>query len=280
VPFIRELAVMVVCGRGGEVQTYPVVETVQQDNICKVVIAPAQISSSIATRAQAIAKDVVAGLKGAGVYGVELFLLADGQVLVNEIAPRTHNSGHYTIEACYTSQFENHIRAVSGLPIGCCDLKVGASVMVNVLGKDTMQETLAPCVKALTMDGATIHMYGKSENRAGRKMGHITICRATMEEARVAANILLDSSGDQRVAISDADARPLVGVIMGSDSDLGYLSILIVRVMKPAAQILKDFGIPFELTIVSAHRTPDRMMEYTKSARVRGLKVIIAAAGV
>jgi phosphoribosylaminoimidazole carboxylase len=85
-----------------------------------------------------------------------------------------------------------------------------------------MQETLAPCVRALAMDGASVHMYGKGECRAGRKMGHITICRETMEEARIAANLIIESSGDQSVAISDADVRPLVGVIMGSDSDLGY----------------------------------------------------------
>lgn len=267
VPFAKELAVMVVRGQSGDTATlysYPTVETIQENNICKLVFAPAQIKSSVSDRAQAIARDVVAGLSGAGVYGVELFLLPDDSIVVNEIAPRPHNSGHYTIEACYTSQFENHIRAVVGLPIGCCDLKVGGSVMINILGSDTMQKTLEPCTRSLSLPAATVHLYGKSECRVGRKMGHITVCRDTFADARRIASLI---EGSESSEIN----RALVGVIMGSDSDLS--------VMKAAAEVLEEFGVNFELTIVSAHRTPDRMMDYAKTAVSRGLKVIIAAAG-
>ncbi|KAL3897446.1 MAG: hypothetical protein SGCHY_003415 [Lobulomycetales sp.] len=266
VSFEKELAVMVVRNADATcVRAYPTVETVQKDNICKLVIAPAQIPQDVAARAQEIAKTVVAAFDGAGVYGVELFLQADGSILFNEVAPRPHNSGHYSLEACYTSQFENHIRAVSGLPLGSCDMKVEGAVMVNILGQETSALTLAPCKKALALPGASVYMYGKGECRKGRKMGHINICRSSLKEALDVANMLLPA---EEARTSDG---AVVGIIMGSDSDL--------NVMKPAAQILEDFGVPFELTVVSAHRTPARMCEYAKSAKDRGIKVIVAAAG-
>lgn len=141
VPFTKELAVMVARGIDGRVSSYPVVETIQKNSICHTVVAPAQISGDILATAAKLAEQAIASFDGAGIFGVELFLLPDNKtVLLNEIAPRPHNSGHYTIEACYTSQFEQHIRAVMGLPLGNPDLKVGAAVMVNVLGTGSSNE--------------------------------------------------------------------------------------------------------------------------------------------
>lgn len=218
-------------------------------------------------RARIIAENVVASFSAAGIFGVEMFLLVDGSISFNEVAPRPHNSGHYTIEACHTSQFEQHLRCITGLPLGSAEMKVPASVMINIIGVGTgeagLKATLAPCVKSLGIAGATIHLYGKPECRPGRKMGHITLVGDSMVDLMESTKELIDT---------DLTApAPLVGIIMGSDSDL--------PTVKPAAAILHSFGVPFELTIVSAHRTPDRMVEYAKSAHKRGIKVIIAAAG-
>jgi phosphoribosylaminoimidazole carboxylase len=262
VPFEKELAVMVARGLDGTVIDYPVVETIQRDNICHTVIAPAQISEAAHSAAREIARQTVSALDGAGVFGVELFLLPDGQVLLNEVAPRPHNSGHYTIEACVTSQFEQHIRAVLDLPLGDPSLRVGAAIMMNVLGKETLEETLKPIDAALAVNGANIHWYGKRDARPKRKMGHITITGASLAEVSPQFSALTGES---------LSASPLVGIIMGSDSDL--------PVMVQAATVLRDFNVPFELTIVSAHRTPQRMFEYARSAQGRGLKAIIAGAG-
>ena len=192
--------------------------------------------------------------------------------MINEIAPRPHNSGHYTIEACHTSQFEQHLRCVTGLPLGSTSMKVPHAAMINLLGASTdMKETLHPCSIAMGISGATVHLYGKTECRLGRKMGHITIVGDTASEVQSKVNTILCSLPNSENSSIEFSSSPLLGLIMGSDSDLGIL--------KPAACLLRDFGIPFEITIVSAHRTPDRMMDYAKTAHLRGLKVIIAAAG-
>ena len=267
--FSKELAVMVAKDTNGNVQSYPVVETIQKDSICHTVIAPAQIDSKAEVEACAFACEAVKHLQGAGVYGVELFILESGNILLNEIAPRPHNSGHYTIEACYTSQFEQHLRAVAGLPLGDCGIKVGGAVMLNVLGlgngPEAMEKTFAMCSDALAIPGATFHWYGKKDCKQGRKMAHITFVAESTAKAQQNMNLILkDSSLSLR-------EKPLVGVIMGSDSDL--------PTMKACAQILKDFEVAFELTVVSAHRTPERLVKYARTAHERGLKVIIAAAG-
>ncbi|CEG72397.1 Putative Phosphoribosylaminoimidazole carboxylase [Rhizopus microsporus] len=269
-PFVKELAVMVVRRANGEVRSYPVVETIHKNSICHLVIAPAQISGDVAKKAQLIAENAIKTFPGAGIFGVEMFLLENGEILLNEIAPRPHNSGHYTIEACETSQFENHMRAILDMPLGSTTMKVPASIMVNILGSSSdMEECYKPCHAALLADGATIHLYGKKECRAGRKMGHITLVGESMMQVQANLKPILQAiEPDVERPLS---LRPLVGIIMGSDSDL--------PVMKVGAQILKDFGIPFELSIVSAHRTPLRMVEYAKSAAERGLMAIIAGAG-
>lgn len=178
VPFRRELAVMVARSVSGAVAAYPVVETVQaaDAHICRVVRAPAAVSSEVAVEATAIARRAVEAVGAVGVVGVELFEREDGTILLNEIAPRPHNSGHYTIEGCVASQFENHLRAVLDWPLGLTDLVAPAAVMVNVLGQtDTaIPPTPTGFPDALTIPGAHIHLYGKRRSRPGRKMGHVT----------------------------------------------------------------------------------------------------------
>lgn len=269
-PFVKELAVMVVRRANGEVRSYPVVETIHKNSICHLVIAPAQINGSVAKKAQLIAENAIKTFTGAGIFGVEMFVMANGDIILNEIAPRPHNSGHYTIEACDTSQYENHMRAILDMPLGSTAMKVPASIMVNILGENSdMQACYKPCQEALLVDGATIHLYGKKECRAGRKMGHITLVGESMMQVQENLKPILQAiEPDVQRSLT---VRPLVGMIMGSDSDL--------PVMKIGAQILKDFGIPFELSIVSAHRTPLRMVEYAESAAERGLMAIIAGAG-
>ncbi|MEO8610712.1 MAG: 5-(carboxyamino)imidazole ribonucleotide synthase [Chloroflexota bacterium] len=192
VPFERELAVMVVRGRDGESQTYPVVETVQENHICHVVRAPAQVAPQISQMAAAIAIQAVEAISGVGIFGVELFLLEDGFVLYNEIAPRPHNSGHYTIEGCVTSQFENHIRAVLGWPLGNTQLVAPAAVMVNILGRRNGVVNNDGIKAALTVPGAHLHLYGKRDIRIGRKMGHVTVVGDTVEECEILARRAAD----------------------------------------------------------------------------------------
>ena len=156
-------------------------------------------------------------------------------------------------------------------------MKVSYSIMINLLGTSSdMQDLLKPCAIAMGLSNATVHLYGKPQVRIGRKMGHITLVGNNVEELKTSANQILSaipkgSESEENSATKALTARPVVGIIMGSDSDL--------PTMKPAAIILKEFGVPFELTIVSAHRTPLRMVEYAKRAHQRGIQVIIAAAG-
>jgi 5-(carboxyamino)imidazole ribonucleotide synthase len=153
------------------------------------VLAPAPIPDEITRRAQAIVRGACEAVDGVGAFGVELFLLRDGQVVINELAPRPHNSAHYTIEACWTSQFENHVRAVLGLPLGQPDLRASAAVMVNLLGRGTQPLAFE---SALDEPRAFVHVYGKTETRPGRKMGHVTAVANDLSEARRAAHAAAD----------------------------------------------------------------------------------------
>jgi 5-(carboxyamino)imidazole ribonucleotide synthase len=191
VPFERELAVIVVRSQAGEVVTYPVVETRQHPvrQICESVLAPASISQETASRAAEIARAAVESVGGIGTFGVELFLLPDERVLVNELAPRPHNSGHYSIEACVTSQFANHVRAVLGLPLGDPSMRSPAAVMFNILGTGGPLPTLADIGRSLAMPQTYCHIYGKFENRPGRKMGHVTALGSTLDEAMERARV-------------------------------------------------------------------------------------------
>lgn len=276
-PFVKELSIMVVRGRDGTLHCFPTVETTHKDNICHTVEAPAQISKKISDAAKALAEKAVGSLQGAGVFGVELFLLADGQVLLNEVAPRPHNSGHYTIEACYSSQFEQHLRAVLGLPLGDATMKVPAAIMYNLLGEDEGEAGFAIAQskmrKAMAVSGASVHWYGKPEIRTKRKMGHITVVGPSNTVVRSRMQEIIGAEGPNSWSCEDSlvEKGPPVGIIMGSDSDL--------PVMKAAAELLDHFNVDYEVSVVSAHRTPERMVQYAHKAHLRGLQVIIAGAG-
>ncbi len=175
VNFQKELAVMVVRNKNGETAIYPCVETIQENHICHIVIAPAGIDEKYKIQAQEIAQKCVEAIDGIGIFGVELFIDADNQILINEIAPRPHNSGHYTIEACYTSQYENCIRAVLNLPLGSTEMLKPSAVMVNLLGKRSGIGVPNNVTEILKYDKAKLHLYNKKTSRVGRKMGHITV---------------------------------------------------------------------------------------------------------
>lgn len=269
-PYEKELAVMVVRGTNGNVVPYPVVEFTARDNICRTTMCPAQISAELRAAATTVASEAVACLPGVGIFGVELFAMPDGTVFLNEVAPRPHNSGHFTIEACGCSQFEAHMRAVAGLPLPKdTSLRVGASLMLNILGDNggSMEATMVELNRLSDVAGAAPHWYGKGESRKGRKMAHVTFCAASEAALRSNLECVADILGDDAMPA----ATPVVSVIMGSDSDLPC--------MKAAVEVLQEFGVPHEVTIVSAHRTPERMFKYAKGAVSRGLKCIIAGAG-
>ena len=173
-PFERELAVMVARAVNGAVAIYPVADTVQKDHICHEVIVPSDAARDVTRQAARIAQSAVEAIGLVGIVGVELFALPDGQVLVNELAPRPHNSGHYTIEGCATSQFENHLRAILGLPLGLTKLVAPSVSMVNLLGNAEGIANPSGLDVATSVPEAYLHLYGKRDVRPGRKMGHVT----------------------------------------------------------------------------------------------------------
>ncbi len=188
--FARELAVQVARRPGGNQVVYPVAYTEQRDHRCHAVEVPADIDDAIADKARHIAQKSVDAVEGVGLIAVELFEMPDGRVLVNELAPRPHNTGHYSIEGAATSQFENHVRAVLDWPLGDPSLRTPVAVMVNVLGRregTPPQTTGLP--RALDTEGVTPHIYGKPDVRPGRKMGHVTALGADRADTRKRAEM-------------------------------------------------------------------------------------------
>ena len=187
VPFKNELAVIVARNASGETKTFPVVEMEfhPEANQVEYVICPARISSEIENKAQQIALNVSKAFNHVGVLAVEMFQTENDDILINEVAPRPHNSGHQTIEASYTSQFEQHLRAILNLPLGRTNSKVGG-VMVNLVGaEDFIGNVVYENIEAIMkMDGVTPHIYGKKQTRPFRKMGHVTIVNEDVNEAR------------------------------------------------------------------------------------------------
>jgi 5-(carboxyamino)imidazole ribonucleotide synthase len=183
----RELAVLVARGADGDCRCYPAVEMVFRpgENVLDLLLAPAAIDTDIASRAQQLAERTVGALQGVGVFGVEMFLTADGELLVNEVAPRTHNSGHHTIEACATDQFEQHLRAVLGLPLGSTEQFIPAA-MINLLGAPgySGRPIIQGLAAALAIPGVCVHIYGKATTSPFRKMGHVTILDDDLASAR------------------------------------------------------------------------------------------------
>ncbi|KUJ18671.1 Phosphoribosylaminoimidazole carboxylase [Mollisia scopiformis] len=295
--FKMELAVMVVktedgtSTNGTATVAYPAVETIHEDSICKLVYAPARgVSQRIQREAQELAKKAVGSLWGKGVFGVELFLMEDGELIVNEIAPRPHNSGHYTIEACPTfSQYKSQLLSILGLMPSFPDSRIPAmfpaTIMLNILGGASKPAHNEIMKHAIGIPRAALHMYGK-ESKPARKIGHITIVADSMAQGESLVQPLLSMTDAMRAerkglptpkpstAISSkpsASRQPLVAVTMGSDSDL--------PVLKPGLALLTTLDIPFFVTITSAHRTPMKMHEFASTAASKGFKVIIAAAG-
>ncbi|KAF2661707.1 phosphoribosylaminoimidazole carboxylase [Lophiostoma macrostomum CBS 122681] len=275
--FRLELAVMVVKSKDG-VLTFPVVETVHEDSICKLTYAPPRnVSPEITKKAQELAKKAIGAFEGKGVFGVEMFLLKDDTLLINEIAPRPHNSGHYTIEACYISQYSAHLRAILDLDIPEEGLRLREpAIMLNILGGKTKDSHEQIAKAAIKIPRASVHLYGKGEARPGRKMGHITLTAPTLAQAENEIQPLIDLVDSMKgkplgPKSEKVKEEPLVAVIMGSDSDL--------PVLKAGLQILENFAVPFTVRITSAHRTPDWLQEFSKKAAATSIKVIIGAAG-
>jgi len=190
IPFKNELAVIVARNPSGEIKTYPVVEMEfhPEANQVEYVICPARIDNKVAVRAREIALDVSSKFDHVGLLAVEMFQTHDDEILVNEVAPRPHNSGHYSIEASYTSQFEQHLRAILDLPLGNTDSKA-AGIMVNLVGAEGHSGNVVyeNIEKILGKPGVTPHIYGKKQTRPFRKMGHVTIVNEDINEARKVA---------------------------------------------------------------------------------------------
>ncbi|KAL2126615.1 hypothetical protein VTI74DRAFT_534 [Chaetomium olivicolor] len=306
-PFVKELAVMVIRteddnGKLRSCVAYPAVETIHEDSICtKVFMPPRDVPENICEAARKLATEVISTLWGRGVFAVEMFLLEDGSLMVNEVAPRPHNSGHYTIEAVpHMSQYKAQLHAVLDLPVPKkLTPRVPSAIMLNILGGANPASHLKLAELARTtfdddMD-VYLHLYNKS-SKPGRKIGHITITgTSTIQdlEAKAAPFIdLVNQIRHERITATSETLRPqqeaapkpasapqqptsqdnpLVLVTMGSDSDL--------PVLKAGLDILREFGVPYALDITSAHRTPKYMMKVADEAAGRGIKVIIAAAG-
>lgn len=213
---------------------------------------------------------------------MNLLLVYTGTLIAHEIASRPHSSAHHTIEASETSQYENHLRAILSLPLGSTDFKVGSATALNLRATPQSAEEVRSVVRrALETKGATVHLYGKKEapgkadSPKGRKVGHITVVGTSDADVSDRIHHILGPSTftDDPLIPKPPKSHPLplVSVLMGSDSDLPSV--------RDAARILDQFKVPFEIHIVSAHRTPTLMNEFCKEAASRGVRVIIAAAG-
>ncbi|KAI2625142.1 phosphoribosylaminoimidazole carboxylase [Xylaria nigripes] len=295
VPFQMELSVMVMRtedddGNLKKVYPYPVVETIHEDSICtKVFFPPRNVSDAISHRAQKVACDVVSRLWGRGVFAVEMFLV-DGDIFVNEVAPRPHNSGHLTIELLpqrsqYRAQLDSILDRVPSPDFSFVP-QFPSAIMLNILGgvESHSHERLADLTTSFYHPhaNAAVHMYGK-ESKPGRKIGHITLWgHSSVEKLAERTSHLIqcmDEIRAERIGVIEipqqpalqSGSSPLVAVTMGSDSDLGTLTA--------GLKVLQDFEVPFVVRITSAHRTPHHMMQFAAEMNKSGCKVIIAAAG-
>jgi len=172
VNFKMEVSVIAARNTKGDIATYPLVENIHENNILKMTIAPARVSDDVIKNAGEIARKTMEVLKGAGVFGIEMFITQDNKILINEIAPRVHNSGHHTLQSCKTSQFEQHLRAILGLELGSTEL-VHKTIMCNILGPDEFEGKYKPV--ELEKDSVYLKMYGKSVSKPQRKLGHFNI---------------------------------------------------------------------------------------------------------
>ena len=182
-PFEKEVSVLVCRSVNGDIKVFPVAENVHKDSILDETTVPANISDECTKKAMDIAREAVQVFNACGMLCIELFVTGDGRVLVNELAPRPHNSGHYTIEGCVTSQYENHIRGILGLPLGSTEL-LRPTVMKNIIGQYSVDKAeVKGLEEAYAIGEVKVHIYGKEKVSKGRKMGHITVTAPTVEEA-------------------------------------------------------------------------------------------------
>lgn len=188
VPFEKEVSILVCRSTNGDIKVFPVAENVHVNSILDETTVPAVISESTNHEAMEVAKKAIQAFHGYGMLCIELFVKKDGHILVNELAPRPHNSGHYTIEGCYTSQYENHIRAILGQPLGDTSL-IRPTAMKNIIGETNGVANVMGLEKAYENPCVKIHLYGKETVSVGRKMGHITATAPTIEEALEAVRI-------------------------------------------------------------------------------------------
>lgn len=199
-----EFAVLTARNQRGEIATYPIVEMVfnEEANILDMLISPARVPTEVSREAKKIAEAFIEEVKGVGVFAIEMFLSGSGKIFINEIAPRVHNSGHHTIESCLTSQFEQHIRAITDLPLGSTR-QILPAVMINLLGEPGYRgkPVIVGLEEVLKLPGVNVHIYGKIETRPYRKMGHVTIVGDSMEDVIKKAKIVkekLKITGDER----------------------------------------------------------------------------------
>jgi 5-(carboxyamino)imidazole ribonucleotide synthase len=184
IPFVMEISIMVARNSHGQIVSFPVSENIHKNNVLDMTIVPARISKKVGLKAKKIAEKTIGALKGAGIFGIEMFVTNDEDVILNEIAPRPHNSGHYSIEACSISQFEHHIRAILDLPLSKPQLLTPA-VMVNILGSEGHNGTykIKGIKELLAIPGVKLHIYGKKISKPRRKLGHITVTAKNVLEA-------------------------------------------------------------------------------------------------
>lgn len=175
IDFKMEIATQAARNKKGDIRIYPVVETIQKNHICHIVKASRNKFTGIKEEVNNIAKKILEEIEYVGVIGIEMFLAKDATILVNELAPRVHNTGHYTIEGAFVSQFENHVRAILDLPLGDTDMTSDSAVMINILGEKDAPSKLVRLGALMENDKAYLHVYGKDETKVGRKMGHITV---------------------------------------------------------------------------------------------------------
>jgi 5-(carboxyamino)imidazole ribonucleotide synthase len=188
VPFAKEVSIMVARNPSGQIESFPVVENIHKNSILDTTIAPARISRKVEKNAINLAKTTMKVLQGAGIFGIEMFVTMKGDVLINEIAPRVHNSGHYTNEACSVSQFEQHLRAVLDLPLAKPEL-LSAAAMINILGPEEFSGaySVTGLDAMMKVPGAELYIYGKKVSKPSRKLGHITATGRTVKEALMRA---------------------------------------------------------------------------------------------
>ena len=172
VKFEKEVSVIAARNTKGEISTYPVVENIHENNILRTTIAPGRVSETVRKEAEKIAEKTMEVLHGAGVFGIEMFVTSDDEILINEIAPRVHNSGHHTLQSCNTSQFEQHLRAILGMELGDSSIKT-PTIMYNILGPKTFQGEYNVLFKK--QDNIHLKMYGKLESKPQRKIGHVNV---------------------------------------------------------------------------------------------------------